>query len=306
MVTQMMPGEVLSIQTRLGKSSCNLVGEHPSLPRSRRAGSEDPASGRSNIMGIFIWNLQGEMTASITHEINQPLAGMVTNANASLRWLAGETPNLAEARDALRRIVRDGNRASDVIARTRALFKKTSAAKEPVDTNEIIQEVLAVTKNELQRNRVSLRTEFTKDLPMETGDKIQLQQVILNLVINAIEAMHEVSEASRELCVSSEKVTDTSDEIEQEASSLPKARVLVVVGDSGPGLDSTQLQRVFETYYTTKSQGTGMGLAISRSIIEAHGGRLWAKRNTPRGALFKFTLPVLDLATTELLCILLN
>ena len=306
MVTQMMPGEVLSIQTRLGKSSCNLVGEHPSLPRSRRAGSEDPASGRSNIMGIFIWNLQGEMTASITHEINQPLAGMVTNANASLRWLAGETPNLAEARDALRRIVRDGNRASDVIARTRALFKKTSAAKEPVDTNEIIQEVLAVTQNELQRNRVSLRTQFAKDLPMVTGDKIQLQQVILNLVINAIEAMHEVSEASRELCVSSEKVTDTSDEIEQEASSLPKARVLVVVGDSGPGLDSTQLQRVFETYYTTKSQGTGMGLAISRSIIEAHGGRLWAKRNTPRGALFKFTLPVLDLATTELLCILLN
>jgi signal transduction histidine kinase len=250
---------------------------------------------------------------------------MVANANASLRWLAGETPNLAEARDAIRRIVRDGNRASDVIARTRALCKKTSAAKEPVDTNEIIQEVLAVTQNELQRNRVSLRTQFAKDLPMVTGDKIQLQQVILNLVINAIEAMHEVSEASRELCVSSEEVTDTSDEIEQdafnsldrsqirtsgspasaevtsqEASSLPKARVLVVVRDSGPGLDSTQLQRVFETYYTTRSQGLGMGLAISRSIIEAHGGRLWAKRNTPRGALFKFTLPVLDLPTMQI------
>ena len=242
-----------------------------------------------------------ELTAWITHEINQPLAGMLTNANAGLRWLEGDTPNLAEARDAIRRIVRDGNRASDVITRMRALFKKTPAMKEPVHINETIQEVLTVTQSELQRNRVSLRAEFAKDLPMVIGDRIQLQQVILNLVINAIEAMHEVSEDSRELSVSSRK----SDGIyggESGTNTVPvnaltesqSCFVLVAVHDSGPGLDSTQVQRVFETYYTTKSQGMGMGLAISRSIIEAHGGRLRAKTNTPRGALFEFTLPAPD------------
>jgi PAS domain S-box-containing protein len=242
----------------------------------------------------------GELTASIAHEVNQPLAGILTNANAGLRWLAGETPNLTEARDAIRRIVRDGNRASDVITRMRALFKKAPAAKEPVDINEIVQEVLAVTQNQLQRNRVSLRTEFAQDLPMVLGDKIQLQQVILNLVINAIEAMHEVSEGSRRLWVSSQKSVGISDETESNTvignalTETQPASVLVAVRDSGPGLDSTQLQRVFETYYTTKSQGMGLGLAISRSIIEAHGGRLWAKTNTPRGALFEFTLPAPD------------
>ncbi len=150
----------------------------------------------------------GELTASIAHEVSQPLAAMSTNASASLRWLAGDSPNLAEAREAVRRIVRDGNRASGVIARMRALFKKTPAAKEPVDINEIIQEVLAITQAELQRNRVSLRTECAEDLPMVIGDKIQLQQVILNLVVNAIEAMSGVSEGSRELCVSSQRVSD--------------------------------------------------------------------------------------------------
>ena len=241
----------------------------------------------------------GQLTASITHEINQPLAGMVTNANASLRWLAGETPNLTEARDAIRRIVRDGNRAGDVITRVRALFKKTPAAKEPVDINEIIQEVLAVAQNELQRNRVSLRTEFAKDLPVVIGDKIQLQQVILNLVINAIEAMRGVSEGSRELSVSSQKSvgifggeTETNTVLGNAVTVSPSHFVLIAVRDSGPGLGSTQLERVFETYYTTKSQGMGMGLAISRSIIEAHGGRLWAKANVLRGAIFQFTLPI--------------
>ena len=242
----------------------------------------------------------GELTASIAHEVNQPLAGILTNASASLRWLAGETPNLAEARQAIHRIVRDGNRASDVITRMRALFKKTPAAKEPVDVNEIIQEVLAVTQNELQRNRVSLRTEFAKDLPMVIGDKIQLQQVILNLVVNAIEAMRGVGEGSRELCVNSQKSVGISGEtgsntvVGNALAESQSASVLIAVRDSGPGLDSTQLQHVFEAYYTTKSQGMGMGLPISRSIIEAHGGRLWAKTNTPCGALFEFTLPVPD------------
>ena len=240
----------------------------------------------------------GELTASIAHEVSQPLAAMSTNASASLRWLAGDSPNLAEAREAVRRIVRDGSRASGVIARMRALFKKAPAAKEPVDINEIIQEVLAIAQAELQRNRVSLKTECAEDLPMVIGDKIQLQQVILNLVVNAIEAMSGVSEGSRELCVSSQRVSDIPGEAGTNAvegntlTESESASVLVGIRDSGPGLDSTQLQRVFETYYTTKSQGMGMGLAISRSIIQAHGGRLWAMANAPRGAVFQFTLPL--------------
>jgi PAS domain S-box-containing protein len=240
----------------------------------------------------------GELTASITHEINQPLAGMVTNANASLHWLDGETPDLGEAREAIRRIVRDGNRASDVITRLRALFKKAPAAKEPVDINEIIQEVLAVIQSELQRNHILLRTELVKDLPMVIGDKVQLQQVVLNLVVNAIEAMSGVSEGLRELLVSSQKSVGISGEGEANTvvgdalTESQSASVLVAVRDSGPGLDSTQLQHVFETYYTTKPQGMGMGLPISRSIIEAHGGGLRAKTNIPRGALFEFALPI--------------
>ena len=141
----------------------------------------------------------GELAASIAHEVNQPLSGMVTNANAGLRWLAGDSPNLAEAREAIRRIVRDGNRANDVISRMRALFKKAPAAKEPVDINEVVQEVLVLAQTELQKNRISLRTQFANDLPILRGDKIQLQQVILNLVINGIEAMSGVYEGEREL-----------------------------------------------------------------------------------------------------------
>jgi PAS domain S-box-containing protein len=236
----------------------------------------------------------GELTGSIAHEVSQPIAGMLTNASASLRWLAGDSPNLAEARDAVGRIIRDGERASGVIARTRALFKKAPAAKEPFDINEIIQEVLAITQAELQRNRVSLRTEFAKDVPMVTGDKIQLQQVILNLVVNAIEAMSGVSEDSRELCVSSQKITGVPDNAVKgnTPTEAESPSVLVAVQDSGPGLDSGQLQRIFDSYYTTKSQGMGLGLAISRSIIDAHLGHLWASATGPRGVVFQFTLPL--------------
>jgi PAS domain S-box-containing protein len=241
----------------------------------------------------------GEMTASIAHEINQPLAAIGTNANASLRWLASDSPNLTEAREAISRIIRDRNRASDFISRVRALFKKAPVATESVDINELIQEVLTLTQAELQRNRVSLRTQFANDLPIVIGDKIQLQQVILNLVANAIEAMSGVAEGPRELCISSQKVTDSpseagKDAVEANALTEPQsAFALIAVRDSGPGLDSTEFKRVFETFYTTKSQGMGMGLAISRSIIEAHGGRLWATANAPRGAVFQFTLPIL-------------
>jgi signal transduction histidine kinase len=240
----------------------------------------------------------GELAASIAHEVNQPLAGIVTNANASLRWLVRDSPNLAEACDAIRRIIRDGNRAGDVIARMRALLKKASAAKEPVDINEVIQEVLVLTRAELQKNRVSLRTQFANDLPIVIGDKIQLQQVILNLVLNGIEAMNGIAEGQRELCVSSRKVTEILREagketIEGNSLTDPESTsVLIAVQDSGPGLGETEMQRAFEPFYTTKPQGMGMGLAISRSIIEAHGGRLWGTADSPRGAVFQFTLPI--------------
>jgi signal transduction histidine kinase len=238
----------------------------------------------------------GELTTSIAHEINQPLAAVVTNANASLRWLSGDSPNLAEAREAIRRIVRDGNRAGEIIARIRALAKKAPPKKDWLDLNETIGEAVAMARSEVQRNQVLLQTKLANDLPLILGDRIQLQQVILNLLMNAIEAMSGVSEGPRELRVSSEKVTEPSGESKEERyenrglTDTEWTHLLVSVRDSGPGLDPQRLNRLFDAFYTTKPQGLGMGLAISRSIIEAHGGRLWAKANVPRGALFQFTL----------------
>jgi len=241
----------------------------------------------------------GELAASIAHEVNQPLAGILTNANASLRWLLRDSPNITEACEAVRRIIRDGSRAADVITRIRALFKKASAAREPVDINQIIQEVLILTQSELQKKRISLRTQFANDLPIVLGDKIQLQQVVLNLVLNGIEATSGVADdGARELSVSSQKVTKILREggkemVPDNALTEPEsASLLIAVRDSGPGLDATELQQVFAPFYTTKSQGMGMGLAISRSIVEAHQGHLWATANVPRGAIFQFTLPI--------------
>ncbi|MBV8275343.1 MAG: histidine kinase, partial [Verrucomicrobia bacterium] len=240
----------------------------------------------------------GELSASITHEITQPLAGVVTNANAGLRWLAGESPNVAEARDAIRRIIRDGNRAGDVITRLRALFKKVPTTKEPLDINDVIQEVLALARSELQRNRVSLRIQFANDLPPVTADRIQLQQVILNLVVNAIQAMSAMSDGPRELQLTSQAIAGIDSEGAKESglstnSGGPEPRqVLVSIQDSGSGLDPERTDHLFVPFVSTKPQGLGIGLTISRSIIEAHNGRLWAKANAPRGAIFQFTLPI--------------
>jgi PAS domain S-box-containing protein len=242
----------------------------------------------------------GELAASIAHEVNQPLAGIVTNANASLRWLAGELPNLNEAREAVGRIIRDGNRAGEIIGRLRALAKKAPPQKEWLDLNETIGEVIAMARSEIRRNRVLLQTDLANDLPLIAGDRIQLQQVMLNLLINAIEAMGGVRDGLRELGVSSEKVLDIAggsgeDTLENKALSHAKwTHVLVAVRDSGPGLEPEGIDRLFDAFYTTKSQGMGMGLAISRSIVEAHGGRLWATASPSRGAVFQFTLPLRD------------
>jgi C4-dicarboxylate-specific signal transduction histidine kinase len=193
-------------------------------------------------------------------------------------------PNLEETSQAIRRIIRDGKRASAVVSRMRALFKKAPTAKEPLEINEAIQEILALTQNEVHRSRVSLRTKLANDLPLVVGDRIQLQQVILNLLINAVQAVSELPEGPREVGLTSEEVATNPEQIE----------VLITVRDSGPGLDPQHLDRLFDAFYTTKSHGLGVGLAISRSIIEAHGGRLWAKANAPRGAVFQFTLPISD------------
>ncbi len=239
----------------------------------------------------------GELTASIAHEINQPLSAVVTNANAGLRWLSGESPNIDEAREAIRRILRDGNRAAEVISKTRALFKKAPMTKEQFDINEAVEEIVTLTQSEAQRNRVLVRTRLDGNIAWVLGDRVQLQQVVLNLLINAIEAVSEMSESRREVVVSSQKGRgDAGESREQNAGHHDSAEaesthVLIAVRDSGRGLDPTALEHLFDAFYTTKSHGLGMGLAISRSIIEAHGGRLWAKANAPQGAIVQFALP---------------
>ena len=220
----------------------------------------------------------GELTASIAHEVNQPLAAIVTNGNACLRWLGGQQPNFVEAKKALERIIKDSYRASEVISRIRMLVKKAPPRSDLVDLNEVILEVLALAQNQARRSRVNLKRELADGLPPVLGDRVQLQQVILNLVVNGFEAIANSKNGDRELSVSSSR---------DESNNL-----IVAVRDSGAGLDAANLERVFDAFFTTKTDGMGMGLAISRTIIESHGGRLWATSNSPRGAVFQFTLPV--------------
>jgi two-component system, LuxR family, sensor kinase FixL len=220
----------------------------------------------------------GEMTASIAHEVNQPLAAVIANANACLRWLARQSPDLDEARAAVERIIRDGHRASEVIGRVRALVKKSPPRKDWLDINETILEVIALARSDVHGNRVALQTQLSDDVPRILGDRIQLQQVILNLIVNAIEAMSGVSDGPREILVSSGKYESNG--------------VVVAVQDSGIGLAAESLEHLFDAFFTTKPSGMGMGLAISRTIIEAHGGRLWATPNDGPGATFQFTLPL--------------
>jgi len=218
----------------------------------------------------------GEMTASIAHEINQPLSGVITNANASLRWLALVTPNLDETREAVGRIIRDGNRARDVIRRIRALVKKGDTERTPLDINEAIEEVVGLAHSEIQKSCVELTMHLARGLPRVLGDRIQLQQVILNLMMNGIEAMTSVNDRSREMLITS--------------SPHESDKVLVAVHDTGIGIDSQNLEKIFDTFYTTKPQGMGMGLAICRSIVEDHGGRLWVVSSEGPGATFQFTV----------------
>jgi C4-dicarboxylate-specific signal transduction histidine kinase len=219
----------------------------------------------------------GQLTASITHEVNQPITAAITYALAARRWLSAEPPNLQEVDDALSLIVKEGNRAGEVVGRIRALIKKAPARKVAVAINDAILEVIALTRTEAENNSVSVRTQFAEDLSRVQGDRVQLQQVMLNLIVNAIHSMSGVEDGNRELHIST--------------VSIEPEGVCVAVRDTGHGLRPESLPRLFEPFYTTKPDGMGMGLSICRSIVEAHGGRLWAARCEPRGALFQFTIP---------------
>jgi PAS domain S-box-containing protein len=220
----------------------------------------------------------GELTASIAHEVNQPLAGVVTNAEAGLRWLRRETPDLDAACRSVEWIINDGNRASEVIRRVRALAKKTNIEKVPLDINDLVREVIPLVQRQLMSHRVSLQMELAPALPTILGDRVQLQQVLINLVMNGIEAMQSVTDRPRELVIRSRQ-------------NEPQP-VLVSVTDCGVGISAENAERLFNAFFTTKSGGMGMGLSICRSIVEAHDGRLWATANLPHGATFQFTLPV--------------
>ncbi len=221
----------------------------------------------------------GELAASLAHEVNQPIAAALTNANTCMLWLAGESPNVEEARAAAMRIVQDGTRASDIISRTRLLFKKGTLERARVDVNELVREMIVLLHSEATRYAISVRTALAADLPQVMGDRVQLQQVVMNLIVNSIDAMKEVN-GTRELAITSQRA-DTE-------------RVLVSVSDTGTGLPVQQADQIFNPFFTTKAHGTGMGLSISRSIIESHSGRLWAADNASRGASFHLTLPTVE------------
>jgi len=218
----------------------------------------------------------GELTASIAHEVNQPLTAIINNGNACLRWLAADSPKLNEIREAVNDIIKDGNRASDVITRIRMLLKKKTFEPVAIDPNTVINEVTTLMQNECERHKVRLRIELESDLPEVLGDRVELQQVILNLIINGIEAMDSQG-GDRILEISSHQQSSGD--------------VLIAVTDNGEGFDQQVANLLFEPFFTTKIQGLGIGLSISRSIVEAHGGRLWAATNPHKGATFSFTLP---------------
>ena len=251
----------------------------------RKQGQEALQQAQANLARLNRVMLLGEMTASIAHEVRQPIAAAKLNAGVSLRWLAANPPEIEEARQALVRVVRDAERANEVIDRIRALVRKAPPRKSRVNINDAILEVMALTDSELQSNRVKLQPRLSSALPLVAADRIQLQQVILNLVVNAVEAMSGPAYGPRELTV----VTGGSE----------PGDVFVEVRDSGPGLDPASLDHVFDTLYTTKPNGTAMGLAICRAIVEVHGGRISAAANEPQGAAFRFTLPLADDASPD-------
>ncbi|MGA2077185.1 MAG: PAS domain S-box protein [Terriglobia bacterium] len=242
----------------------------------RKRAEEALRQSQADLAHVSRVTTMGELTASLGHEINQPISAAVTNANACLRWLAGDVPNLDKARAAALRIVQDGTRAAEIISRIRLLFQKSTPPWELVDVNEVIREMIVLLSGEAARYSISVRMELGADLPQVMGDRVQLQQVMMNLVMNSVDAMKDV-DGTRELAIQSQRAED--------------GQLLVSLSDTGVGLPPQQADQIFNAFFTTKPQGTGMGLRISHSIVESHGGRLWAADNPPRGASFYIALP---------------
>jgi len=280
-----LPDGAIKYVRSTGHPVCNIsgdlleyVGTSIDVTERKRADEERERlrQAQADLARVNRVTTMGELTVSLAHEVNQPIAAAITNANTCMRWLAADTPNLEEARAAAMRIVNDGTRAAEIIKRVRLLFKKGSPERELVDLNEVVRDMIALLRSEATRYSISVRTDLAADLPRVMGDRVQLQQVVMNLMINGIDAMKDVDE-TRELIVKSERGKDE--------------QVLVSVSDTGVGLPQQQADQIFDAFFTTKSYGTGMGLRISHSIVESHGGRLWAAENSPRGASFYVTLP---------------
>jgi C4-dicarboxylate-specific signal transduction histidine kinase len=244
----------------------------------RESAEEGLMRAQAEIVRIARITTMGELAASIAHELNQPLGSIVMSGDACLRWLAAEPPNLDEVRQAVEAVIRDGTRASSVLVRIRGLLRRGERLRERSDINDIIREVIALSDGELRRNGVSLRTEMPGNIPLVVVDRVLLQQVILNLMMNAVDAMRAVTDRVRVLRIRTEE--------------QPSGSIVVLVQDSGVGIDPKHSSRLFAPFYTTKAEGIGMGLTISRSIIEAHGGRLWAVANDGPGSTFCFRLPI--------------
>jgi NO-binding membrane sensor protein with MHYT domain len=243
----------------------------------RKRAEEALRQAQADLARVNRVNTMAELTASLAHEVNQPISAAVTNADACLRWLDGDTPNLEEARAAAMEIVKDGTRAAEIITRIRLLFKKGTAQRELLDVNEVIREMIVLLHSEVARYSITVRTELAGDLPQVMADRVQLQQVMMNLISNSIDAM-KVVDGTRELAIKSRRAENE--------------HLMVSVSDTGVGLPPQQASQIFEAFFTTKVHGTGMGLSVSRSIVASHDGRLWAADNSPRGASFHLILPI--------------
>jgi len=246
------------------------------VEQSRNRAEDSLRQAQADMAHVNRVTTMGELTASLSHELNQPIAAALTDANTCLRWLMREHPDLEEARAAASRMVKDAARAAEIIKRIRMPFERGHSEQESLAVNEVIREMVLLLRSEASRRSVSVLTELAADLPQVTGDRVQLQQVLMNLMINGIDAMKDVN-GTRELVINSQRADSE--------------QVQVSIRDTGVGLPPQQADQVFNAFFTTKPHGTGMGLRISRSIVESHGGRLWAGDNTPRGACFYFTLP---------------
>jgi signal transduction histidine kinase len=242
----------------------------------RKRAEEALREAQANLARVSRVTTMGELTASLAHEIKQPITAAVTDAKTCLRWIGRDQPDVEEAREAAARIIKDVTRASDIISRISLLFKKGPPQRESLDVNEVIQEMIVLLRSEASRYSISIRGELANDLPNIMVDRVQLQQVFMNLMLNGIEAMKDMG---------------TGGELTIKSQQDDNRQLLISVGDTGVGLEPEQAEQIFNAFFTTKPQGTGMGLPISRSIIESHGGRLWATSNSGPGATFQFTLP---------------